>query len=712
MKRVVVMLGIIALCVMAFSSLLMPGREPARAQAKDKDKDTAKGKIVKTYRKGQGEKPAWVSNALGRSIGHLKRQGEAFGLSNAQAELSLLDANEDDLGLTHLRLDQVFNGVPVFGGQLVTHSDASTVRNVNGRVFKEARGVNTKPKITADEAIAAAKAALGHGGDFAKAPEAQLVILPHQVINPENKPGATLTYKVELLINDGTPATARHQYFVDARDGKIVWHFNAMDTGVGYSLYSGTVWIDTFQIQWGRFRLTAFNRSYMSAIDAGTWTIFEDPDDYWGNFSTSSRQTAGVDAHFGQIKTWDYYYNVLGRFGVDNNGYRMYSYVHYGGAYNNAFWDGNACYFGDGDGYTFSPLVSVDVVAHEATHAVTQFSANLTYSGESGGSNESFSDIFGTAVEHYTGINPDFNVGEDCFTPYSPGDALRYMSNPRADGASIDHYSQYYNGIDVHYSSGIQNNAFYLLSQGGTNSTSGISVSGVGLDAAQRIFYRALALYLWPSAGFANVRNATLSAAADLYGTGSAQYNSTAQAWCAVGVGSCPGGPGPGYNGAIFVSQSVPTSMTAGQTYSVSVTMYNSGTTTWTSDVYKLGAQNPHDNVTWGTHRIYLPYGTTVSPGSYYTFYFNVTAPSTPGYYNFQWRMVQEGVEWFGDYTANVVVNVTGSGGTGCDPAAEQACYSRGPDWEWSPFSCRCTYIGGSCFDAKTMRPLPCVSGK
>lgn len=707
MKRILVILSMIALCAVALSSLTIPGQETVKAQGESTE--TSKGKIVKSYRTGQaGEKPAWVSEALGRSIGHLKRQGGAFGLINAQAELSLLDANQDDLSLTHLRLDQVFNGVPVFGGQLVTHSDSSLVRHVNGRIFKEARGVNTKPKISAEQAIAAAKAALNYKGEFAKQPKAQLVVLPHRVINPKNQPIATLTYQVELLIRDGTPATARHQYFVDARDGKIVWHYNSMDTGTGYSLYSGTVYIETSGYQ-PYYRMISYSRSSMSVIDAGYWTIFQDADDYWGNFSTSNRQTAGVDAHFGQMKTWDFYYNVLGRRGVDNNGYQMYSYVHYGGAYNNAFWDGSACFFGDGDGYYFSPLVSVDVVAHEATHAVTQFSANLTYSGESGGSNESFSDIFGSAVEYYTGINPDFNIGEDCFTPYTYGDALRYMSNPRADGASIDHYSQYYYGIDVHYSSGIQNNAFYLLSQGGVNSTSGIYVSGIGLDAAQRIFYRALAFYLFPSANFMNVRTATLSAAADLYGTGSAQYNSTAQAWCAVGVGPCGGEP-IGVNGATFVSQSVPTTMTAGQTYSASVTMYNSGSSTWTSDVYKLGGQNPHDNPTWGG-RIYLPAGVTVPPGASHTFYFNVTAPSTPGYYNFQWRMVQELVEWFGEYTPNLVINVTG-GGNGCDPAAEAACYNRGWDWEWDPYSCRCTYIGGGCFDSKTMRPLPCVSSR
>ncbi len=114
-------------------------------------------------------------------------------------------------------------------------------------------------------------------------------------------------------------------------------------------------------------------------------------------------------------------------------------------------------------------------------------------------------------------------------------------------------------------------------------------------------------------------------------------------------------------NGAAFVSQSVPTTMTAGQTYSVSVTMKNTGTSFWTSIAnYRLGAYNPQDNTTWGMNRVALP--GKVFPGNSVTFSFNVTAPSTPGTYNFQWNMVQDGVEWFGTPTDNVAITVSGSG--------------------------------------------------
>jgi hypothetical protein len=160
---------------------------------------------------------------------------------------------------------------------------------------------------------------------------------------------------------------------------------------------------------------------------------------------------------------------------------------------------------------------------------------------------------------------------------------------------------------------------------------------------------------------------------------------------------------GVGSNNAMFISQSVPTTMTAGQSYSVSVTMRNTGNSTWTcfdgNCAYKLGSQNPQDNGTWGTGRVYIPSSVTVPPGTDYTFNFTVTAPSSPGYYNFQWRMVNESVEWFGEYTPNVVINVTGGGGTSCDPQREQSCYDNGGSW--NSLNCTCKII---------VEPEPCGS--
>lgn len=135
--------------------------------------------------------------------------------------------------------------------------------------------------------------------------------------------------------------------------------------------------------------------------------------------------------------------------------------------------------------------------------------------------------------------------------------------------------------------------------------------------------------------------------------------------------------------------------MTLGQSANVSVTMNNSGTTTWTSNVYKFGSQNPQDNVTWGGSRVLLPAGTTVAPGSNYTFNFTITAPSTAGNYNFQWQMVKEGVAWFGGLTPNVVVNV-GSTST-CDPQKKANCENLGGRWNSALCKCNFSCVNGVC---------------
>lgn len=141
-------------------------------------------------------------------------------------------------------------------------------------------------------------------------------------------------------------------------------------------------------------------------------------------------------------------------------------------------------------------------------------------------------------VEYSSGTG-DYLIGEDIYTPATAGDALRNMSNPAAEG-DPDHYSKRYTGTGdnggVHINSGIQNQVFYLLAQGGTNRTSGLAVTGIGRPKAAAIFYRALTVYLTPSSNFKAVRTATLNAARDLYGASSAEYNATAQAWTACGV--------------------------------------------------------------------------------------------------------------------------------------------------------------------------------
>ncbi len=302
-------------------------------------------------------------------------------------------------------------------------------------------------------------------------------------------------------------------------------------------MYSGTVSIDTlpsgsgYQLKDGRGNYT----TDLLGKTSGSGTLFTDSDDIWGNGSVSNRQTAGVDAQYGAEMTYDYYSTFLGRAGIWNNGQGARSRVHYGNGYVNAFWDGTQMTYGDGYGNTH-PLTSIDVAAHEMSHGVTENTANLNYSGEAGGLNEATSDIFGTAVEWYANSpddTPDYFIGEK-IDINGDGTPLRYMDKPSKDGSSLDCWSTTLKNKNPHYSSGPLNHWYYLASEGsGAKTINGIgydsptcngsTVTGIGHQKVERIWYRTLATKLTSSSTYAAARDGAIASAKELYGTDSTE---------------------------------------------------------------------------------------------------------------------------------------------------------------------------------------------
>jgi len=322
--------------------------------------------------------------------------------------------------------------------------------------------------------------------------------------------------------------------------------------GVGddTSMYSGKVDLATTPRADGTFSLNDPNRGKgvvtkdaQNKSSASNPVDIVDNNDIWGESTDPARNAAAVDAHYGAQMTYDFFRDILGRDSIDGKGEALQSHVHIRNNYVNAFWDGKTMNYGDGDGRTAGPLTTLDIAGHEIAHGLTERTAGLIYRNQSGGINESMSDIIGTGVEWYAAQrNPavqfDWLVGEDAWTPGNGNDdALRYMDDPTKDDYSIDHFSNYPKQTEVHGSSGIMNNAFYLLAQGGTNKTSKQTVeSGIGVENSLKIFGRALIHYMTPNTTFAQAREATVKAATDLFGADSTEVATLKQSWSAVGV--------------------------------------------------------------------------------------------------------------------------------------------------------------------------------
>ena len=476
-------------------------------------------------------------------------------------------------GTEHVRFARNYRGLPVIGGDFVVHSRNGKVAGVSQRL-----GTTERPalsgRLSSDQAIV--EAGVHFGTHFVGAPSARKVVYARDV-------APVLAYEVVMKGIKADQTETEMHYFVDANTGRILDKWDDVQTakpgpgggtsctgataatGTGNSLMYGSLVLGTTRCG-TQYRMVDSSRGNgathnMAMRTAGMGTVFTGSTNIWGNGLLSNSQTVAADAHYGVATTWDYFKNVHGRNGIANDGVGALSRVHYGRNYANAFWS-DACFcmtFGDGDnGASIYPLVSLDVASHEMSHGVMSRTADLIYSGESGGLNEANSDIFGTMVEYYanSAADPaDYVIGEELFpNNANMRNAIRWMFKPSLDGVSYDCYVPNIGSDDVHFSSGVANRFFYLLAEGAVVPTGfgagtwanltpsslvcngNTSITGIGRSAAEKIWYRAITVYMTASTNYAGARAATLSAATDLYGMGSTQYNAVAAAWSAVSV--------------------------------------------------------------------------------------------------------------------------------------------------------------------------------
>jgi Zn-dependent metalloprotease len=443
----------------------------------------------------------------------------------------------DELGQEHVRFDREYHGLPVIGGDFIVHPAEREDEALTAQIMAPIP-VSHVPTLTSAQAIAVGERAFS--GVRQGKSDASLVIYA-----VEGAAQMALAYDVVTsgIALDGTPSILHS--FVDAHSGRLLLSYDEIETtgatGSGHGLYTGVVTLNDNH-SGANYDLTDTTRGNGQTVDASNGNkLFTATSNTWGSGTTTNKQSAAVDAHYGAAMTWDYYKTTHSRTGIANDGKSAQSRVHYGTSYNNAFWS-DSCFcmtYGDGDGKLFSPLVALDVTGHEMTHGVTSRTARLIYAGEPGGLNEGSSDIMGISVKFFAknATTPGNYLLGDKLVVSGTNKFLRSMSDPKADGHSVDNYSLYKSSLDVHYASGIANNFFYLLSEGGTNHTSGKTVKGITRAKAEKIWYRALTSYFTSSTNYSAARKASVKAAADLFGgAASAEAVAVGAVWDAVGV--------------------------------------------------------------------------------------------------------------------------------------------------------------------------------
>lgn len=442
-------------------------------------------------------------------------------------------------GTQTVRMQQTFKGVPVFGHTVAVEQDAQGNALVaNGVVSSDLQVdiASVSPKLDQSRAIATlARNATALSAAKPENAKADLYVYP------QDGAPARLVYLTSYFVGGDHPS--RPTAFIDANTGEIISQWDGLTyanaTGPGGNQKTG-------QYTWG-----ANGLAYLDVTQSGTSCTAQNANvrSYNMNHATSGSGTLwtftcpnssgdAINGAYGPINDAHHFGGVVHDMYNAYNGAPplnmvLVMKVHYGTSYENAFWDGSSMTFGDGAS-TFYPLVALDVTGHEISHGYTEQNSNLTYSGQSGGMNEAFSDMAGETVEYYdrNGVN-DWLVGAEIF---KGNGALRYMCNPTQDGRSIDNAANYTSSLDVHYSSGVYNKAFCLLAK----------TSGWNTKTAFQAMARANKLYWQANATFNSGACGVETAAQDL-GFNKADVTAAFQA---VGV-SCSGGTG----GTVLLNQ-------------------------------------------------------------------------------------------------------------------------------------------------------------
>jgi Zn-dependent metalloprotease len=500
---------------------------------------------------------------LGQLINQYWKGKEGF-------DLRLKDQFEDQQGEVHFKYVQTFQGYDIEFAEWIIHTKDGKIRSMNGKLlhnYPRSANISLSESQALESALASVDAdvykwQLKAEEDLLKQiqgdlnasyfPEAELAFMSKDLDLDHQK--LRLCYKFNIYAHK---PMSRQEVYVDAQNGEIIFTNNLIHTAntpatasTGYS-GSRSITTDSTGLNAFRLRQTASGGGVNTydlnnATNFGGAVDFTNTSTIW-NLNNAQQNQYALDAHWGAEQTYDYLFTQFGRNSIDNSGFVLNSYVHYGNNFVNAFWNGQWMTYGDGNS-NVTPLTALDIAGHEIAHGLTNFSANLIYQLESGALNESFSDIFGTALEFYSRPSrANWTMGEDI------GFSLRNMANPN-QYSDPDTYggsfwinqvgcvpNQQNDLCGVHINSGVQNFWFYLVTLGGTgvnDNSDSYNVNAIGINKAEAIAYRNLTVYLGRNSNFQEARFYSIKAAIDLYGACSNEVASVTRAWYAVGVGA------------------------------------------------------------------------------------------------------------------------------------------------------------------------------
>jgi Zn-dependent metalloprotease len=500
-------------------------------------------------------------------------------LQSQEIQFDLVAHQKDDLGFDHMRFSQEYKGVKIYGAEVIAHGKNGEFDFLNGN-YRSSIDVNTIPTLDQDQAMAAMIQ------DRGTAVQYKNFMGPMAILMQDTKELVVFSYEgkdyLAYHITTYRHLAERMEYFVDAHTGNIIHKHESLcklhkhkavsdkmedeaelflppndgvATANALDLFDQNRTINTYQVGSTYYMIDGSRDIFSSAPsqlpndpEGVIWTIdafntspqndnFKYDHIKSGNNAWNNK--TGVSAHFNGGKAFEYFRNVHNRKSINGQGGNIISLINVadenGASMGNAFWNGQAMFYGNGDSDFKSLARGLDVAGHEMTHGVVQSTANLEYRGESGALNESFADIFGAMIDR-----DDWLIGEDVVKTSSfPSGALRSLQDPHNGGNSLGTpgyqprvYSERYTGNQdeggVHINSGIPNWAFFKFA------------SAVGKEKAEKVYYRALSNYLTKSSKFVDCRVAVVKAATDLYGT--AESDAAKKAFDEVGILGDSGG--------------------------------------------------------------------------------------------------------------------------------------------------------------------------